>query len=264
MQHKIKPIFGVILTSLALCISGLNPAIAATPANTDSGLEAEIIAAAGPSDSEAAFSLTDSLMMPNTAGVTAIQHGGLTYWRNVKPGLTYVARAMIGGAQQLISIESATAPTTYEFSLKPGITGKAGPSGQVFLSDSRQRRVAVVSPPWAKDANGTAVATSYTVADGGKKIVQSVQHKGAAYPVVADPRYSWWWGGVDVYLSRSETQWALTAGLGAITALFPAGYIAAVGLSVIQQMMQNAWRQNKCLVAHYSWVRPSWTGLYNC
>jgi hypothetical protein len=106
------------------------------------------------------------------------------------------------------------------------------------------------------------VATSYAVQ--GDTIVQTVKHAGSMYPVVADPRAHWWWGGVDVYLSRGEMIWIRNGGMAAYTYYVPASYLGAIGLGSVTGAIDNALPQNKCVVLHLSWVRPSYTWLYNC
>ena len=49
----------------------------------------------------------------------------------------------------------------------------------------------VITEPWAVDADGEAVRTAYKLS--GNAIVQTIQHSGAAYPVVADPTVSLAW-----------------------------------------------------------------------
>ncbi len=51
------------------------------------------------------------------------------------------------------------------------------------------RRIGVVAAPWAVDARGRSLPTHYTLRpDGG--LTQVVDTRGAAFPVVADPKYS--------------------------------------------------------------------------
>jgi len=76
--------------------------------------------------------------------------------------------------------------------------------------------VAAVEAPWATDAAGKSLPTSYTVK--GNHIVQDVDTTGAAFPVVADPHISFGWHYVNVeYLQYtwSET-WKVQLAIGKV------------------------------------------------
>ncbi len=73
--------------------------------------------------------------------------------------------------------------------------------------------VTVVAPPWAVDANGASVLTSYRIE--GSTLVQVVAHHGAAYPVVADPNWNVFWNRVSLYFNRAETKTIMNMGWGA-------------------------------------------------
>lgn len=58
--------------------------------------------------------------------------------------------------------------------------------------------------PWAVDANGSDVATSYSL--DGNTIVQTVEPVAKElYPLIADPKFTWGWITGTVYFDRSET-----------------------------------------------------------
>ena len=71
---------------------------------------------------------------------------------------------------------------TAEFSL-PG-RGTVQPDGSVRVVTSKGVMVEI-AVPWAKDANGRSLPTFYTVT--GNRLVQTVDTKGATFPVAADP-----------------------------------------------------------------------------
>lgn len=65
--------------------------------------------------------------------------------------------------------------------------------------------------PWAVDANGSPVPTSYEVH--AMTLVQRVQPTDSTvFPVTADPSFKVGWTGLFVHWSRSDTKWL--AGLG--------------------------------------------------
>lgn len=106
----------------------------------------------------------------------------------------------------------------------------------------------VVLPPWAIDARGTSVATSYRVE--GSVLVQRVQHAGTAYPVIADPTF-----GCDAIwctaaLNRGETAAAADNAINggllcAFTGNFGPACAAVIGL--IWAKANEARRAGKCV-----------------
>lgn len=98
------------------------------------------------------------------------------------------------GSQTLITIESAEASHKYVFPLKTptGTTTSLEKDGSISFSDSHGEYVGGVKTPWAYDANGKKVPTSFTLEDG--KLVQHVEFdKDTAFPVTADPNTVWGW-----------------------------------------------------------------------
>lgn len=93
------------------------------------------------------------------------------------------------GAQVLVGIDSAEAPTRYAFGIDvpDGHAPTIRPDGSVEITDGRTV-VARVAAPWAVDAAGRAVPTRFEVSADG--ITQVVEHRvgRVTYPVVADPK----------------------------------------------------------------------------
>lgn len=170
-----------------------------------------------------------------------------------------VARASTEGAQALIVIEGASAPTEYEFpvQVENGIARLGVTSdGEIEIwSPSESHPAATVAPPWAIDANGFAVPTRFEIR--GSSLVQVVDHEGAAYPVVADPKYTWGWVTGTTYYNRKETRSLKTRSYGyivaaALCAAFgtqTAGVACAVAGAVVAQwnyVASNAYGDGKC------------------
>lgn len=88
-----------------------------------------------------------------------------------------------------ITIGSADAPKSYDFELDlPRGTRLVKQSdGSVFVTTSAGKVATVFAAPWAVDAKGRDVSTSFKIS--GNTLTQTVSHSNAAYPVVADP---WW------------------------------------------------------------------------
>ena len=60
--------------------------------------------------------------------------------------------------------------------------------GSVNFLDKDDNIVSGISTPWAFDANGVEVPTSFTL--DGTTLVQKIEHQGFDYPIIADP--NWW------------------------------------------------------------------------
>lgn len=126
------------------------------------------------------------------------------------------------GATTIIEIANADAPTTYhfDFDLPRGWRLEARPDGSVLIVDRIGELAGRIEAPWARDATGKELATSFEIS-GDANLVQTVAHAGAVYPVLADPRVTF---GRNVYfwLRGYEASW-----WGAASASFLAAYICA-------------------------------------
>lgn len=150
----------------------------------------------------------------------------------------------------------AAAPTVYGFRFS--VDGRPAQlaliDGVVVVKDAGGAAVNFLQPAWARDASGAAVPTSYDVA--GNVLLQSVDHLGAAYPVVADPTMACDWVNCTVQFNKSETRSIASGSWGAAAAVGFAcgrlrstigGFVCAVGLSVISYMAGAAANVDRCL-----------------
>ncbi|MBM7810330.1 hypothetical protein [Saccharothrix algeriensis] len=126
-------------------------------------------------------------------------------------------------ARTLVVLNDASAPAEYRFDLRApqGSTLAAQADGGVHVLDAKGEVLAQVAAPWAKDAAGKDVATSYRI--DGDALVQSVRTNSTTqFPVVADPKLTYGFG---VYLNL----WGFEArAYGAAIALVVAGGAIAV------------------------------------
>lgn len=73
-----------------------------------------------------------------------------------------------------------------------GTTTKILEGGSVDFSSEDGAHLGSVTAPWALDANGAHVPTSYTL--DGMTLVQTIDHSDStAFPVIADPNTVWGW-----------------------------------------------------------------------
>lgn len=160
-----------------------------------------------------------------------------------------------GDAAGYSVIRSRQAPTSYSYQILVGgqpASLKKQKDGSVLVLNQKGQTANAVDAPWAKDANGKAVTTNYTI--DGNILTQSVAHKGRAYPVVADPRYKKDWLNNTIEFTKSETKTASSSagafGLicGTVAFRFPMGGAvcgAIAGSSVI--VATQAKNSGKCL-----------------
>lgn len=146
----------------------------------------------------------------NAAGTTSA--AGTTVYPNAAAHTDLATQATVdGGARALVTLRNADAPTTQRFNL--GLPDGAGliadgTGGYDIVSSADGAGVVArghIDAPWAKDANGKAVPTSYSL--DGNTLVQTIQTgPNTAYPVVADPHYTWGIITGTVYFNKSETK----------------------------------------------------------
>jgi hypothetical protein len=117
---------------------------------------------------------------------------GTTVYTDVATGTTTTVQATSdGGVRQTIVIPNAAAPREYTVPIfvPNGYGLRANANGSIDLENAQTGDVlGGFATPWAKDASGTAIPTSYRI--DGNTLIQTVEFDAdAAFPVVADP---WW------------------------------------------------------------------------
>jgi hypothetical protein len=145
--------------------------------------------------------------------------------------------------------ENAPTSYSYEISAKEGATSlELSDGGGVSVLDADGNLVNSILPPWAKDATGADIATHYTIS--GNVLTQHVEHRGATYPVVADPRFVCSGIFCTLELSRGDTQKlannVLSVG-GACALLGPAGPACAAILVGMWGMAKIALSTGQCV-----------------
>ncbi|WP_189748156.1 hypothetical protein [Streptomyces nojiriensis] len=143
----------------------------------------------------------------NAAGTTSA--AGTTVYPNAAAHIDLATQATVdGGARALVTLKNANAPTTQRFNLglPDGATLIADGTGGYDIVTSAGGAVrGHIDAPWAKDANGKAVPTSYSL--DGNTLAQTIETgPNTAYPVVADPHYTWGIISGTVYFNKSETK----------------------------------------------------------
>ena len=130
---------------------------------------------------------------------------------NLAPGLPKVA--LEHGTQAVAVLKDRAAPNDISFTVRtPGVALALDPIGGIRVS-RRGKTLGRISAPWALDASGRSLPTSYRLV--GSTIVQHVNTTGAKFPVATDPHYTWGWVTGTVYFNRQETR---TLAIGAAVA----------------------------------------------
>lgn len=210
---------------------------------------------------------TIEISLPNSsqaAGAQQVSNGTVAY-PSSDGSANAVQATNDGGVRMLTVIDNSNASTKYDYKIAvpSGGTIKVTTDGGAVVLDNAKQVIAVVEKPWAKDANGALVQTYFTT--NGQTLTQVIKHDthGVAYPVTADPRFSWGWSGVTVYFNRSETAFIGRAGGTALGALGLGGL--AVGFGVQETA---SWGANRgyCLAVYKPYWAPflsSWW-VYGC
>ncbi|MCU1526370.1 MAG: hypothetical protein JWP75_133 [Frondihabitans sp.] len=153
-----------------------------------------------------------------------------------------------------VVINSSSAPDEYRFRVaENGQTLRANDDGSVSLLDRAGVVVNYLTPAWATDAAGRDVETSYEV--DGDMVVQTVAHRGATYPVTADPSFGCGVGWCSMYFNKSDTKKiAGNSGAGAalITAACtkapgPVAFVCGIALGHIADRASSAAGSKKCV-----------------
>lgn len=184
--------------------------------------------------------------------------GSVVYADAASPVDTVVQPTLAGGSRTLQVIKNANAPREYRVpvSLAPGATLRQQPDGSVVIVPANpDEPIASIRAPWAKDARGNDVPTSYRLE--GDTLVQRVDFTAAtAFPVVADPwwnPFSWNWRKAGKVVKSA----AKKCGMGALSAYVP---VQAHHVSVNIQRARNGLRMVKFAGGPWGYVTVAGAG----
>ena len=193
---------------------------------------------------------------------------------DVAPGTDAEVRTVPGGAQFFSVMQDASASSRqrYALGLPAGTRLKAAGDGGYILVDGAQEAVGRIDAPWAVDATGRSLPTSFTL--DGSVLIQSTDVTGAQFPVVADPKVSY---GLGIYVRymRSEVKDFKDKGkfvaaatlVGAACGKIPVAWLvvacgasAAVVSSSVLGTFDNAAKKDRCveLKFNYQGIITEW------
>jgi hypothetical protein len=293
---------GIVASAVAVAIGATlltaSPADGAVPAVDAAGAEqvlreAGVLAdaplaarSAGDTASAAASTSTSTLTLKAGLGVTtgtttlqimpiagtaksALSPSGLAVYGNDAHSSFVLGSAKTGSNAGYAVITGKAAPTSFQFLVSvdgdPAVLRLAETGGVDVLNEAGTL-VNTFAPPWAKDASGAAVATSYAVV--GNILTQTVEHGGAVYPVVADPRVRCDGLWCTAELTRGETRqmaagafapgalcaWFGAAGRLCSTLILSGWAHANIALSTGQCSGFRVWQRNLVSYPHLAYI----------
>jgi hypothetical protein len=192
-------------------------------------------------ETSAGPALEVSLPAEVTVGDGQVADDGTVVYPATHGGAHAAVQALDDGSVRLQTItQGPDEPHEFTYRFGDGIMPVEGRDGAVELVQEVSPGVAVtvgeISPPWAADADGTPLSTSYAIQ--GDAVVQTVDvDESTAYPVVADPRMTKTWWNTTVYFNRYETRRIAD---GAQVTAFVSGLVPAPVAKAVAAMAQAA------------------------
>jgi len=167
-------------TTQSVSTSERGSSIVTAPATADGAVQ-----------STAADGITVSIGLPGNNNAPAVKtENGTIVYHGAGNNADLAVQPTESGVRALITLNNASAPTEYRFDLglPQGAEAERLADGSVLVIKGDEI-LGMFASPWAKDANGATVPTSYRVE--GKTLIQTISTTpGTAFPVVADP--AWW------------------------------------------------------------------------
>jgi hypothetical protein len=140
----------------------------------------------------------------DTGAGASLTDGTVVFPDRERPGDDLAVQVLADGSTRIQTVlGSASSAREYAYSVN-GYSPVEADGSFGFLAEGQQGGFVPVAAAWATDAQGRVVPTHYEIR--GMSLVQVVepQHD-TTYPVVADPAWSWMWGGYGAKLDRYET-----------------------------------------------------------
>ncbi|WP_460808129.1 hypothetical protein [Micromonospora zhanjiangensis] len=207
------------LVSAGVPQSTAGPNVGTSKVEIPSDKPAALLTAAGKSVS---LTLQAPRKNRDARGISYSNGGNARAFGDIAPDTDSLVRSADGGAQILAVMRTASAANTqrYNVELPPGTHMEA--FGKAFnLVEADGKIVGQIAAPWAKDATGRELSTSYRLE--GATLIQSTDTTNATYPVVVDPKITY---GVGIYLnmwgSEAKAYAIAIVGLGELASRPPA------------------------------------------
>ncbi|MCW3492916.1 hypothetical protein [Microbacterium sp. SSM24] len=189
--------------------------------------------------------------LDGTATAVTLDSGAITY-----PSRNGVANTVVplsDGVQMLTTVASPDASTSFSYPIEMPIGGSIAlaADGSAIVTDAAGDPLVTTGAPWAVDARGVAVPTHYEVA--GTTLIQVVDHDAGefSYPIVADPKFTYWWGGKEWWpASRVNVSLIATAVAGYL-GMPGAALIVGSAIALCNQAGRGIW-------VYWTWAGQVW------
>ncbi|MFE3557291.1 hypothetical protein ACFXKW_20850 [Streptomyces sp. NPDC059193] len=177
-----------------------------------------------------------------------------------------------GGARALVTLKNSSAPTEHRFGVQLPTGAKLVANDQGGYDIAKKSDgggtfvLGQIEAPWAKDANGKSLPTSYRLE--GDTVVQDITTApDTAFPVVADPKWTWGIVSGTVYFDKAETR-HMSGNAAFVAAAFafappPFDVYGVLNAANIARVASNASSDGKCIKVKVPTFWPdSYTGGY--
>lgn len=138
---------------------------------------------------------TGAIDVPNFSidfaeGVEGETSEGLTEITTDDPSSEAYVQPTDAGVRVLTATLDSSGPSSYEYTVDVPANAELVQVGELYFLEDSTRVYGVLHAPWALDAAGTAVPTSYTWDDG--TLTQHLDFaEGTVFPVIADPFWTY-------------------------------------------------------------------------
>jgi len=256
MRMKKKLAYGVLVAAVAAAVTGMTGgAAAAGPGQQDGSVtsrvdrallyaEAAQPTATGPTISSAGGQVRVASDKPSASIATNEKSVRITLvdasskgsqdsnfgrvYGDTSRDTDIAIRTIDSGVQMLAILHSPTASNTQRYRLDvPAGTDLQALNGGYALVQSDGTVAGIIAAPWATDATGRALPTSYSLE--GTTLVQTTDTTGASFPVVVDPKITFGFG---IYLNM----WGHEVRTAAAAIVAIGGVGAAVACTLIGRL----------------------------
>jgi len=209
-------LFALCTAVVLLPVSGWGQEGSAPPFSSEALVDRAIATVEGPVEARGGSShvLTVSRAVSREAASATISQDGHDISIEAEPATGTVVRETPDGVRLATVLPEGQSQAAYKLTLPAGSRVADRGDGGLVISDETGQGYASIERPWALDAVGKRLPTTYTVAEG-QRVVQEVDTTGAVFPVVADPSISFGWF-IYVKYSKEEVQWYWEPGMSKV------------------------------------------------
>ena len=234
------PTHGIHITKAGDTLSAPGSAASGTSTTVTTVSGRSSVAARGPHG-------TVTIALPNTSGQTAQvvpvsntqgTSDTVVFNPSSDTAASTVVQPVADGSTRIMTVIPSAASSstiTYPMSLPAGASllpdGQGGYDVVLNANSPVAQVIAQINAPWAKDANGKMLPTSYTVS--GTTLTQTIKTAGATFPVVADP---WITIGWNLYLNLTG-YWMKVIGATVVAATVGGMTVLAARVPIVGKIM---------------------------